>query len=315
MAVAATSARPDTDRDVLAAIFRCGAAYADRLPMLPVALERVAAAFTEELGAVSTARLEVTYLGLDSGLVADLLAPNNEDSLPGLLHAGAWDAHLLVNLGRDLVCAYIDFVFGGDGSQPDHSDARPVSRIEYRIAQTLIGRLAGALAMGFQPFAATPFAVDGEAGRINADRLGGSHAPVAIARYRLAVGQLSGELRLAIPDAVLTALKPAFARPPPGTTGTADPGWAQSIHGEINRTRLAMRAVLDERLRPLAEIAALRVGQVLPLEATARSPVRMDCNGEPLLWCELSQSNGAYSLRVHAFVDREQEFMNGILSG
>lgn len=315
MAAAATSAQPEIHRDALAAIFRCGAAYAERLPMLPVALERAAAAFTEELGALSSTKSEVVYLALDSGRAGDLLESGQENLVAGLLHAAAWDAHLLVGLDWDLVYTYVDLVFGGDGSQPVVSESRPLSRVEIRIAQTFVARLAGMLALAFQPFAATPFAMDGEIGRVNADRLGGANAPVAIARYRLVVGQCSGELRLAIPDAVLTALKPAFARPALGTSGTADPGWAQRIHGEINRTRLAMRAVLEERPRPLAEIAALRVGQVLPLEATPLSPVRIDCNGEPLLWCEMSQSNGAYTLRVDQFVDREQEFMNGILSG
>lgn len=314
MAIAAASARSEIDRDALAAIFRCGSAYKERLPMLPVALERVAAAFTENIRAISAAKSEVTYLGLDSGRVADVLEPGREDLVAGLLYAAAWGAHLLISLDRDLVYAYVDLVFGGDGSQPVRSESRPLSRVEIRIAQSLIARLAGMLALSFQPFAATPFATDGEMGRANGDRLGGLNAPIAIARYRLAVGQCSGVLRLAIPDAVLTALKPAFARRPLGTAGTADASWAHSIHGEINRTRLAMRAVLEERPRPLAEIAALRVGQVLPLDATPRSPVRIDCNGEPLLWCELSQSNGAYALRVQGFVDREQEFMDGILS-
>jgi flagellar motor switch protein FliM len=136
-----------------------------------------------------------------------------------------------------------------------------------------------------------------------------------MARFRLETASSGGELRIAIPDAVLTALKPAFARPPPGGTGASDPGWSRQIHTEVNRTRLSMRAILEERQRPLGEIAALRVGQILPLEATPRSGVRIDCNGEPLLWCELGQSGGKYTVRVHGFVDREQEFMEGLLSG
>lgn len=316
MGMTATSAQAASHRDALAAIFRCGAAaYAERLPMLPVALERVALACTDEVRALSPLRAEVTYLGLDSGRAADVFAADSGGRLTGMLHAAAWDAHLLVSLDRALIYAYVDVVFGGDGSQAPYAEPRPLSRIEIRIAETLVTRLAGTLAAAFRPFAATTFALDGEMGRADLDRLGGPKARVAIARYRLAAGQGRGEFQLAIPDAVLTALKPAFARPPSVRPGTADPGWAQQIHGEINRTRLAMRAVLEDRPRPLAEVAALRVGQILPLAATPRSPVRVECNGEPLLWCEMGRSGGVYTLRVHGFVDREQEFMDGILSG
>jgi len=309
-----TTAQAKGHRDALAAIFRCGAAYAERLPMLPVALERIALACTEELRAFSAVRAELRYLGLDSGRAADLLDSDSDAHLTGMLHAAAWDAHLLVSFDRDLVYSYVDLVLGGDGSQP-YAEQRPLSRIEIQIARTLLARVARVLSRAFAPYAPSGFAADGELGRPDPDRVGGRDAAVAVARYRLEAGKCKGELRIAIPDAVLTALKPAFARQPLGDGGTADPAWTQQIHTEINRTRLTMRAVLEERQRPLAEIASLRAGQVLPLQATARSGIRLDCNGEPLVWCEMGQSNGKYTVRVHGFVDREQEFMEGLLSG
>src|SRR5690606_7278462 len=130
----------------------------------------------------------------------------------------------------------VDLVFGGDGTQPPYAEPRPLSRIEMRIAQSLLARLAGTLSRAFHPFAPTSFAPDGELGRIDPDRLGGPNTPVAIARFKLRAGQATGELRLAIPDAVLTALKPAFARPEPTRSGTADPDWSHQMHSEINRS-------------------------------------------------------------------------------
>jgi flagellar motor switch protein FliM len=73
--------------------------------------------------------------------------------------------------------------------------------------------------------------------------------------------------------------------------------------------------VLDEQLIPLEDIANLRVGQTLQLRASAQSRVRVECNGEPLLWCQLGKSNGAYTLRVDGPIDRDEEFMNDILAG
>lgn len=315
MGRAATKNQANSNRDALAAIFRCGAAYVERLPMLPAALERAALGCTEELHTVTSARAEVKYAGLDSGRVGDLLDTRGGTRVAGLLHAAAWDAHLLVSLDRDLIYNYVDLVFGGDGTQPPPVEQRPFSRIEVRIAGTLLARVANVLSRAFAPFAPTSFAVEGELGRPDPDRLGGREAAVAEACFRLETACSSGELRVVIPDAVLTALKPAFARPPLGGTGANDPGWTQQIHTEINRTPLSLRAILEERQRPLGEIAALRVGQILPLDATPRSGVRIDCNGEPLLWCELGQSNGNYTVRVNGFVDREQEFMDGLLSG
>ncbi len=315
MGTAETIERNSGQRNALLEIFCRGASYAERLPLLPTALERAALACSEELGSLSPLQPDVGYLGLESGRVIDFMDAENGARLTGILRAPAWDAHLLVSFDRDLIYTYVDLVFGSDGSQPPYAEQRPLSRIEVRIAQCLLARVAGTLSRAFHSFAPTNFVPDGELGRMDPDRLGGLNAPVAIARFELQAGQATGELRLAIPDAVLTALKPAFARPELSRSGATDPDWAQQIHNEINRARLTMRAVLEERQRPLSEITRLRVGQILALEATPRSPIRVDCNGEPLLWCEMGQQNGAYTLRVHAFVDREQEFMDDILFG
>ncbi len=56
MGARAAGSRAEAHRDALAAIYRSGAAYAERLPMLPTALERVAAVCTDELKTLSAAR-------------------------------------------------------------------------------------------------------------------------------------------------------------------------------------------------------------------------------------------------------------------
>ncbi len=65
----------------------------------------------------------------------------------------------------------------------------------------------------------------------------------------------------------------------------------------------------------LAEIAGLNVGQVLDLQATPRTRVHLECDGQRMILCQFGKSNGVYTLRVEDFVDREREFMNDILAG
>ena len=64
-----------------------------------------------------------------------------------------------------------------------------------------------------------------------------------------------------------------------------------------------------------ARLPDFTVGQVVELNATSHGRVRLECNGERLMWCHLGKSQGKYTLRVDELVDREQEFMNEILSG
>lgn len=85
------------------------------------------------------------------------------------------------------------------------------------------------------------------------------------------------------------------------------------MQSELTRAHVVVSAVLDERIGDLGEVAQFRVGHVLELNATAHGRVRLECNGEQLLWCHLGKSQGKYTLRVDEPIDREQEFFNDIL--
>ena len=83
----------------------------------------------------------------------------------------------------------------------------------------------------------------------------------------------------------------------------------------VTRAHVMLSAVLDERMGVLGEVAKFKVGQVVELNATAHGRVRLECNGERLMWCHLGKSQGKYTLRVDEPVDREQEFLDEILAG
>ena len=60
----------------------------------------------------------------------------------------------------------------------------------------------------------------------------------------------------------------------------------------------------------LGDIASLRAGEVLALQANAKTQVRLECNAEPLFFCDLGQADGFYTLRTDDFVDQEQELLD-----
>jgi flagellar motor switch protein FliM len=72
--------------------------------------------------------------------------------------------------------------------------------------------------------------------------------------------------------------------------------------------------VLEERHVTLGEVTELKVGQVLKLQATPKSRVKLESQDQPLFWCQLGQSEGTYKLRIEDVFDHEQEFYNDVLS-
>jgi flagellar motor switch protein FliM len=133
------------------------------------------------------------------------------------------------------------------------------------------------------------------------------------AKYRLEVCEAAvGEILVAVPSAALSALQKPLSRVPPKDALRPDPGWTRQIEKEVNRASVTLVAVLDERPGTLGEITQFQVGEIIELKASPQSRVRVECNGDRLMWCDLGKSGGVYTLRVDAFVDREQEFIDEI---
>lgn len=312
--MSAVGARSAKGHDSLEELFTGASRFADRLPMLRILLERTAAACTEELAGDLAASAQLSLQGIDSGTAGDLLAAHDGSSVTGVLHAPKWGARLLLSADRTAVFAIMETMLGGDGSQAACTSPRPFTKLEMRIAGAFFERLARMLAASFAAVAETPFVLEGTGDRIDYDVIGRRNDSIVLAKFRLDAHGRGGEVWAAIPRSALNPLRDALSRAPQKELAPADPRWTRQIENELTRAGVVLSAVLDERMGLLGEIANLTVGDVLELNATAHSRVRLECNGERLIWCHLGKTNGIYTLRVDEFVDQQREFMDEIMS-
>ena len=93
-------ARSQAGRDSLEELFTGASRFVERLPMLPVLLERAAGACTEDLAGTVAASAQLALLGVDSGTAGDLLASRDGSCVTGVLHAAGWNARLLASADR-----------------------------------------------------------------------------------------------------------------------------------------------------------------------------------------------------------------------
>jgi flagellar motor switch protein FliM len=286
----------------------------ERLPLLRQALERVGPACTEDIKAIAAVPLRLTLEGITSGTSGDVLPKEAGDAAVALLAAPGWGTQLFACADRAAAFAIVEALLGGDGSQPRHAEERPLSGIETGVAGVFFAAVTRALAQAFAPIAASTFAVEATSDEIDFDAISRDQA-VVVARYRLDALEPCGELAIAIPQTALSALRKALSEAPKAEAeAQADPDWAQHIAKQVTRSSVTLTAILDERPGLLAEVFNLEVGQIIGLQATSQSRVRVECNGERLVLCELGKSNGVYTLRVDAFIDHEQQFMDDILA-
>ena len=116
-----------------------------------------------------------------------------------------------------------------------------------------------------------------------------------------------------IPQTALNSIRQDLVRDLSAEMSVRDPRWTKQIHSEIGQTEIEVRGVIEERHFSLEDIACLKIGQVLTLQATPKTRVKLECNAGHLFWCYLGQADGFYTLRVEDFVNQEQELIDDLL--
>jgi flagellar motor switch protein FliM len=287
----------------------------DRFPTFRTVFERAATACAQECRAFSINLPQLTVASVETGTAAEVFAQHEGAIVTGVLNAGAWNTRLLISARRSAVFSIVEMMLGGDGSQPEYVGKRPFSKIETRIAVAFFERFFKALAASVASVAATQFTLESAANTVDFDPIGGRSAAVFAVKLNLDVLGRGGEILIAVPQPAIASMRRAFSRASVKDASRPDLRWSQQIEREITSASVTLNAVLDERPMRLGEISHFRVGQLLELKATARTLVHLECDGERMVVCQFGKSNDVYTLRVDGFVDRQQEFMNDILSG
>ncbi len=128
-----------------------------------------------------------------------------------------------------------------------------------------------------------------------------------------AIGR-GGEMFVVIPHSALTPLRQNLAQVVSGEGNNRDKNWTQQFQAEIQRTNITLDAVLEERQITLDELANLKVGDVLQLQATPRSKVTLQCNNQALFACSMGQADGSYCLKVDDSIHQKEDILDDLLS-
>lgn len=286
----------------------------DRMPMLHVIFDRMAGQCSESVRPFSSAPVLFSVNSIASERIEQILDGYENKCIVAIFHVQAWDARILIGLDYHFVFTLMDAFLGSDGSEPPVSITRGLSNMEIRLAQTLFDFFAKACRTSFAPIAEVSFKFERIETRLDFAVIAPRNSFGVITRLKLRALGRGGEMFVVIPQAALNSIRQNLGRDLINDAAVRDPHWTKQIKGEISRTEVEVLGVIEERSFSLDDIAGMKVGQIFKLQATTNSRVRLQCNGEPLYWCQLGQGEGHYTLRVDDFIDQEQEFIDDVLS-
>jgi flagellar motor switch protein FliM len=286
----------------------------ERLPMLRVVFDRMIASFSEQIRQMTTTSALFSVKEIGTGRIADVLKRCDGDVIGAVYFVPEWEARLFVCFDRRFMVTLIEVLFGGTGNEWTVED-RPFSGADQRIARIVLDYAAKALETSFAAVVETTLRFELIESRMEFVVIGRRSNFSVITKIELQSLGHGGEMLVVIPQPALNAIRHTLEREPAEGTLTRDPRWAKQMQSRLGRTEVTLRAVIEERQFTLADIADLRVGKILQLQATPRSRVRLECKDQPLFWCELGQGDGLYTVRISENVDQEREFIDDILPG
>ncbi|MDQ2079451.1 FliM/FliN family flagellar motor switch protein [Xanthobacteraceae bacterium Astr-EGSB] len=286
----------------------------DRLPMLNVIFDRMATYCADSFRTMSTSPSYFSLNGIHNGRLGDMLETYEPNAIAAVFHVPEWDSRILVGFDRDFIFTMIEVLFGADGGEPPLDEERSFTNVEIRVSQALIDRVGKALQAAFATISKITPKLERLETRMDFAVIGRRNSMAVCANLLLQALARGGELFVIIPHSALNPLRQSLTHVVSGDAVSSDPAWSRQMQTEIQRTEVELKAVLEERLLTLDEVANLRIGQVIALDATPRTFIRLECNDQLLYWCELGQSDGSYALRVTDPVDQKREFIDDILS-
>ena len=293
--------------DIRSRIQQAAGLSLDRLPMLQLIFDRLATGCGDALKHRVASTIFYALSGVESGRFGDFLDPYDNNAVVGIFHAPGWDGHILVGLDRDFIYTMVEVLFGADGSEPPVEEERAFSAIELRVAQMVFEQVGRALETSFGLVSRTAFKLERTETRMEFAIIGRRTNNAVQAKFLFQGLSRSGEMFLVIPLALLNPLRASLAKVLTGESTARDPRWSQQIAAEVQKAEVTLRAVLEERHLTLGEIAGLKVGQVIGLDATPTTRIKLEGNDRPLFWAHAGQAQGAYVLRIDEVIAQDKD--------
>ena len=295
-------------------MFGMSAGAVDRMPMFKAKLATVGPTLFEQMKPIMSAPPRISLLDCRSITAEESFGLHRGSSAIGVFDTSGWSG--LCYMTCDMSAAFIalEMLMGASTKEAPFKADRPLTNIERRVAAVFFKTVLGAISNAFMIVAETSFELVKTWPEPDWDEIK-PRSVMNVARFLVETDVRKGEIHFLVPDESLASVREAMSANPRREEENYDETWEQRIKAEFNRSKVSLTAVLDEREGTLGEIARLRVGDVLELNATTDSLVTVETNGERLMYCTLGKSGATYMLRVEDFVNKEQEMMDNILSG
>lgn len=281
------------------------AVIGDGEPLLDVLTETLPGPLGLALQTVTNSELSVDDPEQGFARLGDLVERHQNKALAGVFPIPGWEAPIILIVERPLMDGLLEVALGeASGNRWDSGD-RPITSLESAFVQLLCHTMAPHMreALKIIPGAQPSFShVEKRLALLDEDRKAG---PAATLRFEVSTLGRSGAFFLVVPAAILPRFRAASGSTLKEARERAkrDPIWMSHLKDEVGQAPIELRATIRDKSFTLGDIARIKLGQVIPLEAQADTHVLLEAEDRPIFWCELGRDGSNLTIRLDTRID------------
>jgi flagellar motor switch protein FliM len=288
------------DKSGIRAIINSALVSYERLPMLEIVFDRLVRLMTTSLRNFTSDNVEVSLDNISSIRFGDYL---NSIPLPAILavfRAKQLDNYGLLTVDSNLIYSIVDVLLGGRrGTSAMRIEGRPYTTIERMLVQRMIEVILGDAHQAFAPLTAVDFDLERVETNPRFAAIARPANAAILVKLRIDMEDRGGRVELLLPYATLEPIRKMLLQQFMGEKFGRDNIWEGHLATELWSTNMEVRAVLDEQRVTLGQVADLKVGDTLFLDATPTSDVELRCGAVPLTRGRMGRIGHNVALRLN----------------
>ena len=257
--------------------------------------QRLSSRIRQELSSILRKDVDIDAQAVSVRKFSDYLDGLYLPSSLNLISLSPLKGTAMIVLDARLVFRIVDFFFGGSGrhAKVEGREFTPtenalVSRLLERIYRDIEDLWRGVAEVSCQP-----------QGTEYNPALAGIVAPndnVVISTFQVLIGAGGGEIHLVMPEAMLEPVRANLEAGSRGLSAESDRQWAHAVEQQLSQVMVNARCQVAELELSLNDLAALQVGDFLPLNLRRGSELTV--NGIPIHRVQAGNYAGKWAVKV-----------------
>jgi flagellar motor switch protein FliM len=274
----------------------------NRMPALERVNERFARQFRTGLTHMLRRQAEVSAKGVETCRFADYLSALPAPSSINLLRVKPLRGTALAVFEPSLVLAVVDSFFGGAGRFRARIEGREFTPTELRVIQLMLRQLLADLHEAWAGVMKLEFESLGAESNPHFVSIVGPRDHVVASRFHVELEGGGGDLHLTLPYPMLEPVRAALDAGLQGGRGDRDERWTAMLREQLLEAEVGVTTILGKAELSLRALAALKAGDVLPIEQPRAAELRVE--GLPMFRGQVGVSAGRQALKITEVLGR-----------